>query len=226
MIQKITRNAYLLFIGIFFLSSCSLAIHPSERMFREVNDKRMIFDAIIVPGIPLKNGHWDSTMKARVLWSVYLYKNHYTKNIIFSGAAVYTHFYESIVMGLYAQKLGVPKEHIFYDTLAKHSTENIYYSYMVAKQLGFKTLALATDPFQSFLLKGFTKKRFASPIQHIPIQFKIIKKINDIQIDIDSMKAFKPDFNSILNKEPFAKRLKGTLGRQIDYGPEKRLPPL
>ncbi len=165
-------------------------------------------------------------MKARVLWSVYLYKNHYTKNIIFSGAAVYTHFYESIVMGLYAQKLGVPKEHIFYDTLAKHSTENIYYSYMVAKQLGFKTLALATDPFQSFLLKGFTKKRFASPIQHIPIQFKIIKKINDIQIDIDSMKAFKPDFNSILNKEPFAKRLKGTLGRQIDYGPEKRLPPL
>ena len=41
------------------------------------------FDAIIVPGIPFKNGAWDSVMKARVLWSYILYKNGYAKNIIF-----------------------------------------------------------------------------------------------------------------------------------------------
>jgi hypothetical protein len=165
-------------------------------------------------------------MKARVLWSVYLYKNKYTKNIIYSGSAVYTPFYEALSMGLYAQKLGVPAQHIFYDTLAKHSTENIYYSYKVAKENGFKTIALATDPFQSVMLGSFTKKRFSSPIQHIPIQFDLIRLLNDAPIEIDSMLAFKQGFQSIIEKEVFTTRLKGTLGRQIDYGPDKCLAPL
>ncbi len=220
------RHLIFLLTGLLFLSSCSLAIRRSNRLFTEVHEKKMTFDAVIVPGVPLKNGTWDSTMKARVLWSVYLYKNNFTKNIIYSGAAVYTPFYEALSMGLYAQQLGVPAQHIFYDTLARHSTENVYYSYKVAKKNGFKSIALATDPFQSVLLGSFTKKRFSSPIQHIPIQFDIIRQMNDVSIEIDSMLAFRPGFHSILKKESFSTRLKGTLGRQIDYGPENRLAPL
>ena len=93
--------------------------------------KMKAFDAVIVPGIHFKNGAWDSVMKARVLWSYILYKNGYTKNIIYSGGAVYSPYKEAIIMGLYAQKLGVPKEHIFYDTNARHSTENVYYSILL-----------------------------------------------------------------------------------------------
>jgi len=51
-----------------------------------------------------------------VLWASFLYKQGVIRNIIFSGGAVYTPYYEAKVMGLYAQRLGIPKEHIFYET--------------------------------------------------------------------------------------------------------------
>lgn len=211
---------------IILLSSCSLAIHRGDKLFAHVLNNQKQFDAIIVPGVPLKNGSWDSVMKARVLWSVYLYQHHFTKNIIYSGSSVYTPFYEAKVMGLYAMKLGIPAEHIFYDTLAKHSTENVYFSYKLAQQLRFKSIALATDPFQSALLNRFTKKRFKSFIQHIPVKFDLIKNMNSTVISINSMLAFNPSFESIMENETFVQRLKGTLGRQIYYGPDKQLGPL
>ena len=83
------------------------------------------FDAIIIPGIPYEGRGWDSVMKARVLWSWILYKNGIAKNVIYSGAAVYTPYVEARIMGLYGEKLGIPAEHIFFDTLARHSTENV-----------------------------------------------------------------------------------------------------
>ncbi len=202
------------------LCSCSLAIKRAKRLYAETEQSKVTYDAIIVPGVPFLNGRWDSVMKARVLWSVYLYKNHYTKNIIYSGAAVYSHFYEALIMGLYAQQLGVDKKHILYDTLAKHSTENIYYGYLIAKCNGFRSIALATDPFQSILLRSYTQSRFKSPINHVPVNFDILKTMNHEQITIDSMQAYKPGFVSIYQQEGFLKRLRGTMGRQVYYGPD------
>jgi hypothetical protein len=124
---------------------------------------------------------------------------------------------------LYAQKLGVQQEHIFFDTLAKHSTENVYYSYKLAKIQGFKSLALATDPFQSALLNAYTKRRFMSPIAHLPVNFQIIAAMNTESPQIDSMMAFKEGFISILEQESFFKRLKGTMGKQVRYGTDKAL---
>lgn len=175
------------------------------------------FDAIIVPGIPFKNGSWDSVMKARVIWSWVLYKNGIAKNIIYSGDAVYTPYKESLVMGLYAQQLGIPKEHIFYDTRARHSTENVFYSYLVAKKHGFKSLALATDPFQSFLLRSFTRRRFGSPIYHLPFVTDTLAAYNYINPKINPKPAKVDDFVSITETESFRKRLKGTFGRDIDW---------
>ena len=87
---------------------------------------RDLAHAIIVPGIPFNNGNWDSVMKGRVLWSYVLYKNGYTKNVIYSGSAVYSPYFEAVIMGLYAEQLGIPREHIFCETKARHSTENVY----------------------------------------------------------------------------------------------------
>ncbi len=220
------RLLIMFLVSVLLLSSCSLAIKRANRLNAEVIQHKYRCDAVIVPGVPLKNGMWDSTMKARVLWSVYLYRQGITKNIIYSGAAVYTPFYEAVAMGLYAQQLGVPAANIFYDTLAKHSTENVFYSYKIAKKLGFKKIALATDPFQSALLNSFTRKRFMSPIQHIPVDFEKIKTINQTYPYIDSMLAFKPSFESILAQESFFKRLRGTMGKQINFGTYRRLGPL
>ena len=212
----------ILLITILF-SSCSLALKRSNKLYQKALIEQPYYDAIIVPGIPYNGEKWDSIMKARVVWSVYLYKQNFTKNIIYSGSAVYTKYYEAMIMGLYAQKLGVKPENIFYDTLAKHSTENVYYSYRLAQCNGFKSIALTTDPFQSALLGSYTKRRFRSPIPHIPVQFEILKtmQINDPIIE-DSL-AIKSNFISILKTEGFFKRLWGTLGKQVYYGPDRVL---
>ena len=186
------------------------------------------FDVIIVPGIPFKNGNWDSVMKARVIWSYFLYKNGYTKNVIYSGAAVYSPYYECKIMGLYAQQLGIPKEHIFYETQARHSTENVYYSYLLAQKQGFKSIALATDPFQSPLLRSFTRKRFETPIYHLPYVADTLKLYNHLNLTIDPTSALTENFISITENESFWKRLKGTMGKDIDWSQYKggRVPKL
>ena len=187
------------------------------------------FDVVIVPGIPYNGRSWDSVMKARVLWSWILYKNGYAKNIIYSGDAVYTPYKEAYVMGLFGQKMGIPKEHIFYDTLARHSTENVYYSYLLAKELGFKSIALGTDPFQSLLLKSFTRRRFATHIYHLPFVTDSLAAYNNITLKIDARTAkAAASWKSIKEEQTFRARWQGTLGRTIDWSkhPDGKVSPL
>lgn len=175
------------------------------------------FDAIIVPGVPFKNGSWDSIMKARVLWSYILYKDGYTKNIIYSGSSVYSPYFESMIMGLYAQQLGIPAEHIYYEKQARHSTENVYYSYLLAMDQHFKKIALTTDPFQSGMLQSFTRRRFKSPIYHLPFIADSVKQYNHLNPTIDPTSAKASNFHSITKTETFWHRLMGTMGKDIDW---------
>ena len=147
-----------------FLSACVSVNRGPKKAFTQVSSNNLVFDAIIVPGVPYEDAALDSVMKARVIWAYVLYKNGITRNVIFSGSAVYSPYYEALIMGLYAKQLGIPAKSIYYDTQARHSTENVYYSYLLAKDKGFKKVALATDPFQSRLLTNYTGMRFGSPI--------------------------------------------------------------
>ncbi|MCF3111723.1 YdcF family protein [Niabella sp. CC-SYL272] len=177
----------------------------------------MTFDAGIVPGYPFKDGKWDTVMKGRVLWATYLYERGIIRNIIFSGGAIYSPYYEARIMGLYAQQLGVPEKHIFYETKAEHSTENLFYSYQIARQQGFKSLALVTDPFQSSMMKGFTKRKFGTRIMHIPFMVDTLKKLNQVDVRIDPAPAYVQPFQSILEREGFFRRFCGTLGAFIPW---------
>ena len=218
--MKKTIRIILLTLTCMTLAQLIGCISSKKRPKRDLAKAETVkpFDVIIVPGIPFKNGSWDSVMKARVLWSYILYKDGYTKNVIYSGAAVYSPYYESKIMGLYAQQLGIPKQHIFYDTIARHSTENIYYSYVLAKKQGFKSIAFATDPFQSSLLRGFTRKRFETKIYHLPFVTDSLKLYNHLSPVIDPNRAKADyDFLSITEKESFSKRLRGTFGKDIDW---------
>lgn len=207
------------------LAGCLTPRKGPQKLYTRAVQENKVFDAIIVPGIPFNNGSWDSVMKARVVWSWVLYKNGIAKNIIYSGAAVYSPYKEAVIMGLYAEQLGIPKEHIFYDTNARHSTENVYYSYLVAKEKGFKSLALATDPFQSFMLKGFLEKRFGTPIYRLPFVTDTLAVYNYLNPSINPRKAKVNNFVSITEQESFFKRFRGTLGRDIEWDkhPEGRL---
>ena len=158
------------------------------------------YDIIIVPGVPLENGKWSKTMKARIYWSKYLFEKGIAKNIMYSGSAVYTPYIEAEIMALYAESIGIPKENIYTETKAEHSTENIYYSYLLAKKMNFTTIALASDPFQTKMLQKFTRKKINPDIDLIPMVYDSIKAMNISIVNpiIDIQKAFVNDFISFL----------------------------
>ena len=158
----------LLFIStiLLLLYSCSYSNKAARKLYAQAEKKS--YDMIVVPGVQFENGVWDRTMKGRVYWAKYLYDKGIAKNIMFSGSAVYTPYYEAKIMALYAEAIGIPKEHIFIETKAEHSTENIYYSYKKAKELGFNTIALASDPFQTKRLRKFIRKKVSPDVGIIP----------------------------------------------------------
>ena len=200
---------------VVFLNSCIYSQKTVKRLLTESESK--VYDVVIVPGIPLEDGKWSRTMKGRVYWAKYLYDRGITKNIMFSGSAVYTPYYEGIAMSLYAIALGIPAEHVFYETAAEHSVENVYYCYVKATAMGFNKIALASDPFQTKNLSKFTRKRISPDVAMLPFVTDTLKMLEPNMLDpvIDIEKAFKKDFISIKEREGFFKRLKGTMGRNI-----------
>ena len=192
-------------VGRYFISP--------QKCFQEALARKP-YDAVIVPGYPHEKDNWSRIVKARVYWSVYLYKNGFAKNIIYSGSSVYSPYIESEVMALYAIALGIPDKNIFMETKAEHSTENLYFSYKLAKKEGFDKIALASDPGQSSYLKGFAKKIHLN-VDFIPILFDTLQVIKQIDPDIEEEKAFVKNFVPITERESLLKRLQGTRGRKV-----------
>lgn len=174
------------------------------------------FDVIIVPGIPFQNQDWGSNiMKSRVLWSFFLYSRGLARNIIYSGSAVYSPWVESKIMAHYAQALGVPVQHIYTETRAEHSTENLVYSLRMARDLGLKNIAVATDPGQSNALKLFAWD-YGLPVSFIPVISDSLHLItSDSTVHIDPSSAFTDSFIPLPERESFIKRIAGTLGLRI-----------
>lgn len=199
---------------IILLSSC-LSMGAGRTYKRYAAEQP--FDAVIVPGVPFENGEWSDIMKIRVHWAVYLYKKGLTKNIVFSGNSVYSPYIEARIMALYAEQLGVPKENIFTEEKAEHSSENLYYSYKVAQKNGLKKVALATDPFQGSFLRGFANKIKMDDIGFLPIIFDTLKTIDMVTPKIDPSWAHVPDFKSITERENAFIRFQGTMGKFIKY---------
>lgn len=194
----------------------SCAVDKANKAFHE-NIVNAPYDVVIVPGFPYKetDSVWSDVMKMRVYWSKYLYENNYTKNIIYSGSAVYSPFVESEVMKLHGQAIGIPAEVIFTETNAEHSTENLYYSYHMAKEMGFNKIALATDPFQTSMLTSFAKRKKLN-IDYLPIVLDSLKTFNKIDPIIDVTDTRLPNFVSITERESTWKRWMGTLGKNIE----------
>jgi uncharacterized SAM-binding protein YcdF (DUF218 family) len=197
--------------GIFFLSLslagllyahlhfCYNTFYKPAHLFSEALKQKPL-DVIIVPGIPSDGGKWNFIMKWRIYWSVFLYKTGVTKNIIYSGAAVYTPYNEAEIMALYAEKLGVPAGHIFTETKAEHTTENLFYSWQLAKEKGFNTIAFATDPFQSLKAEPYIKQ-FNIDVMLLPTVISIMEHLKMKETEIDSYKAYRLNFRSIRERE-------------------------
>lgn len=220
--MKMILSKRLLWLGSVFslvlaiLNSCAYSSRASKQLLEESINKK--YDMIVVPGVPLEDGKWSITMKDRVFWSKFLYDRGIAKNVMYSGSAVYSPYREAEIMAMYGEKLGIPKENIYTEIKAEHSTENIYYSYKKAKKLGFSKIALASDPFQTKMLRRFTRKIVSQDVAFIPIVYDTIQAMEAILPDpvIDYEKAYVKDFKAITKKEGFIKRLRGTRGLDID----------
>lgn len=213
----------IIFILLFY-SGCTV-INPFRKSPYKTfisNSSNKPYDAIIVPGIPYNASSWNRIMKDRILWSKFLIDKGYANNIIFSGGAVHSPYVESKIMAMYAEALGVPKSKIFIEDKAEHSTENIYYSYYVAKKNGFNNIALASDPYQINNLSGYIKK-YKFCIKLLPILYDTVyvMKVNEPVIDPASAKA-DSSFKPLNKRESFFKRLRGTMGGNINYTAEDK----
>jgi uncharacterized SAM-binding protein YcdF (DUF218 family) len=204
-------------LTIIVLSSCYYTRKSASQLLAKAYGAAP-YDVIIVPGVPLNNGKWDPVMKGRVYWSKYLFEKGIAKNVMYSGNSVYSPYYEAEVMKLYALSLGMPDEHIFCEKKAEHSTENVFYSYQYAKKLGFRRIAVASDAFQTRLLRGYIRRRLSRDVGLIPFVTDTLKMLEPSMTDpeIDYAKAYNQDFISIKKRDSFWKRMRGTIRGNID----------
>ncbi len=209
---KILGYTFAFLIVTVFLTHCSFSRYANRSYAQAKKEKP--FDVIIVPGVPYEPKSVSSVMQMRVLWAKHLYDSGYANNIIFSGSSVYSPFIEAVAMKVIADSLGIPSDHTFSESKAEHSTENVYYSWKMAKSMGFKKIALATDPFQSALLKSFIKK-YCPEVKSIPIVIDKISLADNPLPAIDTTSAYVANFVSIVDRESFWKRFSGTRGKRI-----------
>ena len=160
---KRKKLAFYAALFILVISLIAVGVHQAfKSSTRSIYKNALLhapFDVIIVPGIPYNSAQSNYMLKVRMHWAVTLYKRGITRNIIFSGAAVHTPYVESKAMQIIADTLGLPVEHLFCETRAEHSSQNLLYGWQLAHQLGFKKIALATDAFQSYFLGDFIVQR-------------------------------------------------------------------
>ena len=201
---------------VLLVSTCAFSSRVSRNLLEESMTKS--YDIIVVPGVPFENGQWSLAMKGRIYWSKYLYDIGIARNVMYSGSAVYTPYNEAGIMALYAEKLGIPGDNILTEKKAEHSTENVYYSYKKAKKLGYNSVALASDPFQTKMLRAFTRKKVSTDIGFIPIVYDTLRAMEPEMTDpeIDYQKAFVKEFVPITERENFFQRFRGTRGLEID----------
>jgi uncharacterized SAM-binding protein YcdF (DUF218 family) len=194
------------------LTHCSVTKKAKREYDEAVKEKP--FDVVIVPGIPYDSVNGNRVMTMRVYWAKLLYDSGFTKNVIFSGSSVYNSYVEGIVMKIMADSLGIPSDHTFAETKAEHSTENVFYSWKMAKELGFEKIALATDPYQSALLSSFRKK-YCPGVQSMPIIFGTMN-IDSLKLPvINPASAFRKSSVPITEREGFWKRFRGTMGKRV-----------
>ena len=203
-------------VVLILFSDCSLFTPSAAKMYRRSLKKHAQYDAVIVPGVPFKEPHWDNPMLMRVIWAVHLYKRGITKNIIMSGSAVYTPYVEAKIMKQYAVALGVPAQNIFIEERAEHSTENIWYGYKLAKSKGFTMVALASDMFQTKLLYRFCRKRTKS-LDFLPSMFDTLRTLSHATPEIEYKHLKLDNFVPLPQRESKWQRLRGTRGKHINF---------
>ena len=189
------------FIFVVLLSACN--IKKAANLVYAQYITRAPYDVIIVPGMGFDTAtQQTSGFNARIVWAKALYDRGVTRNIIFSGAACSSPYVEGKVMKMIAEKMGVPQQNVFCEVQAEHSKENVYYGWIMAHKLGFKKIALATDPYQALFLKGFVEKNMPD-MGILPIAADSLKYYSPTVPVVDASSALVKDFTPLNKRQSF-----------------------
>lgn len=185
---------YLLCITVITVTnSCSLI----NRLASNAYDSYLLtapYDVIIVPGISYDSAKVNPIYKARMLWAKWLFDRKIAKNIIFSGSSVHTPYVEGLSMKIMADSMGIPSENTFVEDRAEHSSENVDFGVRLAHQLGFRKIAVATDPFQSHFIRRFIQAcKIKIALVPFPLQMMPLYQKRTVP-RIDAREAFVKDF--------------------------------
>ena len=210
--KRFVRFSIKMALAAFLLSGCIVVQTP---VIYEEAKRDIPYDVVIVPGVPYQDAGMADIMNFRVRWAKHLMDEGITKHIIFSGGAVYTPYVEGKIMALMAEKLGIPTERIFVESKAEHSTENMYYGYILAKKLGFERIGLASDQYQSFMLEVVHERFKLYDLGFIPIKPTFMRDVDKTPIQIDASQARVTDFVALPDRQTFADRFKGTRGKYV-----------
>lgn len=205
---------FLVYVLLAPILICCSYMPVSSRKFYKRAVVESPFDAIIVPGLPYNGRKWSLGLKARIYWAKYLVEEGHAKNVIFSGTAAYTPYVESEIMKLYATQVGISPEIIKTESKAEFSIENMYYSYVMARDLGYNKIAVATDPFQTRKLLRLNKK-FNLPVTFFPVVFGILENMEQPDYQIEAKDALVDNFTSISKTYGFLGIRKGTKGLKL-----------
>ena len=186
----------------------------------EKKNRTAMYDVIIVPGIPYNIPEFEETLRERILWAKYLLEYNFTKNIIFSGAAVHTPFIEAKIMKLYADSMHLPSNHIFEETDAEHTTENVYFSLRMAKKLGFKKIALSTDEKQAKFISFFIKHK-CPEVSILPVNKEKLNKMNYELPKINPNSAVVHNFVPLIKRKTKFQMMLGTTGLGLKINENK-----
>lgn len=203
--------------GVIILQSCYFFQPSAKKMTKRALKAHQQYDAVIVPGVPFFEPHWDRVMQMRVIWAKHLYDKGLTKTIITSGSSVYSPYVEAKIMAEYLCAMGVPKEKIIIEDRAEHSTENVWYGYKLAVKNGLKAVAVCSDPFQSKMLYRFAKVRLKRNVHFLPTIFDTLRTLPHDTPVINYEHLRIKDFVPITQKQTKWQRLRGTMGKNIDY---------
>jgi len=219
-------SRFLMLVCVASLSSCAL---QQNVVLQTVPATK--FDAIIVPGFPFddEEGQMNTFQRMRLFWAYHLYSTGVTERIIVSGGAVHTPYVEAEIFAHFLCELGVNPKHIIIENKAEHSTENVFYSLEMARNLGFTNVAVATDPMQTMMLR-FLLRKIELPVHYVPTDIKLIAQLywRQFGMSIDGSGAFVDNFVPLKMREKRKERMRGTKGERYleKVGEEQLAEPL
>lgn len=193
--KKIVTGGLLLVALVALLMSLAPSREESlTKLVTRLNAKHLKqapYDVIIVPGYPHRSATYPELFTTRLFYAKELYESGVAKHIIFSGASVHTPYEEGKIMKEFSKALGIPAEKTFVEPEALHSWQNVKYGKRLAKKLGFKKIAVATDPFQLSYMRLLAP---GMPILSFTPDTPSMRRYMQPLPEVDESKAYIKDF--------------------------------